>query len=351
MRGARNCGAALIVAFVLAGCDRQTTDPVQPTDVNCVDVPDGAYFRVVDGRFVSVDAPKIVSEMPPETQRRIEASLARTGFTWISLEWDGEVAIVRGTAPDENTRSDGFEFAQSSFEADPIASERLLRVLDETVVRDSVEKISDRLSDALAAQGHGWMRIEIKDNVAILDGAAPNLDAKSRGERIARALIANDVDAVEIVEVTVDAVTVSGRTPPAGLALLDLNVRPNLIACQNAFFNAMSGREIEFTPGEAVLTNSSLSLLDTVTAIAILCRAFEIEIGQHSDGESSDTDAIDLTQRRASAVRDYLSAYGASRDAIFARGYGAAQPLDIADTEEARARNRRTEFTVRMPRD
>lgn len=351
MRGARNCGAALIVAFVLAGCDRQTTDPVQPEDVNCVDVPDGAFFRVVNGRFVGVDAPQIVRETPPETKRRIEAALARTGFTWITLEWDGETAIVRGTAPDARTRTDGFEFAEASFEADPIAGEYLLRVMDETTIRDSVESVSARLSDALEAQGQGWLRILIRDRVAILEGKAPSQTAKSRGEEIARTLIDNDRDAAEIVRVTVDAVTVSGRAVPAGVVLSDLSERPSLISCQNAFFDAMRDREIEFVPGESVLTNGNEPLLNTVAAIAHLCRSFEIEIGQHSDDALSESDAIDLTQRRAGAVRDYLSAYGASRDLISARGYGATQPLDAADTAEARALNRRTEFTVRVPRD
>lgn len=351
MTQARDCGAALILSIALAGCGGERVAAAKPSGLNCVEIPDGAYFQFANGRLVGVEAPEIVREMPPETERRIEAALARTGYSWIDLQWDGRIAVVRGTAPDAASRTDAYNLAKASFEADPITSGRLLQVINEIEVRESAEEIAARMNAALVAQGQGWLSVRIKDSVAILEGAAPSARARNRADRIARSIIRNDDDAVEIVKVTVDAMTVPGREPPAGTVLVDLDTNPNLIACQNAFFEAMRGRQIEYTPGESAPTNASVPLLDAIAGIAQLCRGFEIEIAQHAGGGDDAADAMDLSQRRASAVRDYLSAYGASRDLLFARGYGVTQPLDTANTEDARERNQRTEFTVRAPRD
>jgi outer membrane protein OmpA-like peptidoglycan-associated protein len=55
----------------------------------------------------------------------------------------------------------------------------------------------------------------------------------------------------------------------------------------------------------------------------------------------------ELSKNRADAVRDYLVNNGASAGRIIAVGYGDSKPLADNETEEGRAKNRRTEFMVR----
>jgi outer membrane protein OmpA-like peptidoglycan-associated protein len=55
---------------------------------------------------------------------------------------------------------------------------------------------------------------------------------------------------------------------------------------------------------------------------------------------------LDLSTRRAEAVRDYLSSHGVAADRIRAEGLGFSRPLGDNKTAEGRANNRRVEIVV-----
>ncbi len=86
--------------------------------------------------------------------------------------------------------------------------------------------------------------------------------------------------------------------------------------------------------------------MDALTGIAHLCQVYTIEIRQHAGAELEGVDVMELSERRASAIRDQLS-IGGDRDGLIARGFGATNPRDASGTPDARARNERTEFLVR----
>ena len=69
-----------------------------------------------------------------------------------------------------------------------------------------------------------------------------------------------------------------------------------------------------------------------------------VRIEGHTDWIGSDEYNLKLSQRRANAVRDYLSTYGISPDRLIAVGYGESRPIADNNTVEGRARNRRIEF-------
>ena len=71
-----------------------------------------------------------------------------------------------------------------------------------------------------------------------------------------------------------------------------------------------------------------------------------IEIGGHTDNTGSREYNEKLSQDRAKSVYDYLVAHGIAADRLQYRGYGMQKPIDTNDTEEGRANNRRTEFTI-----
>jgi OmpA-OmpF porin, OOP family len=71
-----------------------------------------------------------------------------------------------------------------------------------------------------------------------------------------------------------------------------------------------------------------------------------IEIAGHTDAKGSDTYNENLSQGRSQSVVDYLVSQGIDRGRLQAHGYGESKPIDINDTEEGRANNRRVEFTV-----
>jgi len=53
-----------------------------------------------------------------------------------------------------------------------------------------------------------------------------------------------------------------------------------------------------------------------------------------------------LSAARAIAVVKFLISQGVPADRLVAAGFGEYQPLDTADTDEARARNRRIELKL-----
>jgi len=71
-----------------------------------------------------------------------------------------------------------------------------------------------------------------------------------------------------------------------------------------------------------------------------------VEIGGHTDNVGSAAYNVQLSQKRAQAVSDYLTGHGIDLNRIVRKGYGALQPVRPNDTEENRQINRRIEFKV-----
>ncbi|QIB33392.1 peptidoglycan -binding protein [Ancylobacter pratisalsi] len=78
--------------------------------------------------------------------------------------------------------------------------------------------------------------------------------------------------------------------------------------------------------------------------------AWVLRVDGHTDDRPIQTPQYpsnwELSAARAIAVVQYLAAHGVSPKHLVAAGFGEYQPLDAADTEEARARNRRIELKL-----
>lgn len=74
-----------------------------------------------------------------------------------------------------------------------------------------------------------------------------------------------------------------------------------------------------------------------------------VEIGGHTDNSGSDEYNLDLSKRRAYAVRDMLIKGGADGSRITAVGYGKTKPIAPNDSRQSRSLNRRTEFVILQP--
>ena len=55
---------------------------------------------------------------------------------------------------------------------------------------------------------------------------------------------------------------------------------------------------------------------------------------------------LDLSNRRAAAVRDYLVSRGIQAERMKSVGYGQTRPVEPNDTEAGRQKNRRTELRI-----
>ena len=72
-----------------------------------------------------------------------------------------------------------------------------------------------------------------------------------------------------------------------------------------------------------------------------------VELGGHTDSDGNDNDNQILSEQRAEAVVTWLINKGISHDIINFKGYGESKPLVPDTSKENKAKNRRTELTIR----
>jgi outer membrane protein OmpA-like peptidoglycan-associated protein len=71
-----------------------------------------------------------------------------------------------------------------------------------------------------------------------------------------------------------------------------------------------------------------------------------IEVAGHTDSVGAADYNQRLSERRASAVANYLGSRGVMRDRMIVVGAGESRPIASNDTEAGRAQNRRVEITL-----
>ena len=72
----------------------------------------------------------------------------------------------------------------------------------------------------------------------------------------------------------------------------------------------------------------------------------KISINGHTDNTGTPADNIKLSNNRANQVVRYLISKGIDASRLSSKGWGESQPIAANDTEEGRAKNRRTEMKV-----
>jgi OOP family OmpA-OmpF porin len=103
---------------------------------------------------------------------------------------------------------------------------------------------------------------------------------------------------------------------------------------------------LSFETGSTQLTPGSAQ---TVSNLAQVLRAYpnaQIQLSGHTDNTGSADANQSLSLNRADAIKAMLVGQGISAERISTQGLGQDRPLASNDTEEGRARNRRTELTV-----
>ena len=106
-------------------------------------------------------------------------------------------------------------------------------------------------------------------------------------------------------------------------------------------------RHVFFDTGEAIIKPESFDELDKFVSMLQQNMRVRVEIGGHTDNVGTPELNLKLSQRRAAAVKSYLTSRGVEAKRVTAVGYGETQPIVSNDDEEGgRAINRRVEFKV-----
>ena len=72
-----------------------------------------------------------------------------------------------------------------------------------------------------------------------------------------------------------------------------------------------------------------------------------VEIQGHTDNIGDARDNQLLSERRAKSVYDYVLSKHVDASRVSYKGYGASKPVASNETEEGRAKNRRTVFVIK----
>ncbi len=115
--------------------------------------------------------------------------------------------------------------------------------------------------------------------------------------------------------------------------------------CQSAINRALNGRRLEFAPGSAELGLAQRALLDDLAEQIRACGELTIEIEGHTDATGTQAGNLALSERRSTAVRDYL-VQGAVRATLVIKAYGESRPIASNQTRTGQQRNRRIDFVV-----
>jgi OOP family OmpA-OmpF porin len=117
-------------------------------------------------------------------------------------------------------------------------------------------------------------------------------------------------------------------------------------ACLGRFEILSKTDSIYFSSGSAALDERSEPILRTVLDIVGRCPGMTVEVAGHTDADGSQAVNQSLSELRARAVGEYLTAHGIEPARIRAVGYGEAKPA-FPNTAATKWRNRRIEFAVR----
>lgn len=105
-------------------------------------------------------------------------------------------------------------------------------------------------------------------------------------------------------------------------------------------------KNVFFGTNETVLKSASIVELDKVVSLLKENPEVKILITGHTDNVGKPEDNLKLSEGRALSVVNYLISKGISKDRLAHKGFGATKPIASNDTEEGRAKNRRTELEV-----
>jgi len=110
------------------------------------------------------------------------------------------------------------------------------------------------------------------------------------------------------------------------------------------FQKAMQG--IQFETGKYIIKPVSFTLLNKIAKVLNENPTYLIEIQGHTDNVGKPEANLILSEKRAEAVRLYLTGIGISEKRMTSHGYGDTKPVETNNTKEGRALNRRVEFVV-----
>lgn len=110
---------------------------------------------------------------------------------------------------------------------------------------------------------------------------------------------------------------------------------------------SLAAKNVFYATGSYKLLSKSFASLNQVADLMKADASLMLDIDGHTDAVGSDESNQVLSENRANSVKEYLISKGIDASRLIATGYGETKPVADNDTAAGRAKNRRTEMTVR----
>ncbi len=108
----------------------------------------------------------------------------------------------------------------------------------------------------------------------------------------------------------------------------------------------VSMSDVLFDTGKYSLKPGAREKLAKVAGILLAYPGLDIEVGGYTDNVGGDAMNQQLSENRASSVRDYLVQQGVATNSVTSRGFGETLPVASNDNAAGRQQNRRVELLV-----
>ena len=103
---------------------------------------------------------------------------------------------------------------------------------------------------------------------------------------------------------------------------------------------------VNFDFNKATLTTKAKQNLDKLVPVFKEYADTDIKIYGYTDSKGTDEYNLNLSNQRATSVRNYLTSKGLVAARFVVVGMGEAEPIATNETEEGRSQNRRVEFAI-----
>ena len=108
----------------------------------------------------------------------------------------------------------------------------------------------------------------------------------------------------------------------------------------------LDSKSIRFDFDKANIKPEYRDILNRIAGILMTLKGYTIAVYGYTDDIGTQTYNLQLSQRRAEAVRDFLVQTGISPTIMSTKGFGKSDPRVPGDSEQARAANRRVEIGI-----
>ena len=104
--------------------------------------------------------------------------------------------------------------------------------------------------------------------------------------------------------------------------------------------------DINFVSNSSDLDKASRNIIEEFVLFMEANPGLRADIQGHTDNVGDSKSNLQLSKARAQAVYDYALAQGIAAQRLTWHGYGETRPIDSNDSEEGKAKNRRTVFVL-----